>query len=87
MVWVYMARTSDNDDIAIEVYGTHAAACDRLKKEVESYFGKPMDQINDIPYSPDRPWETRYVSADYVNYVDGYNTYCWSVDAMEVINE
>lgn len=86
-VWVYTERDDDQPNMTIEVYDTHAAACSRLKKEVENYFGRPFDEIEEIPYA----WpynETLYVNADSVEYWNAnYGTIHWDVDEREIICE
>lgn len=84
MVWVYTARTNDSNDITIEVYDTHAAACDRLKKEVTAFFNKPWDDIKEIKWTGRIGDESLWINADHTEYYSGYCEYYWDVNEREV---
>ena len=83
-VWVYTKRDDDQPNMTIEVYDTHAAACDRLRREIETYFEQPFDEIKEIPYVGIQN-ESLYITADSVEYWNGnYGTIRWDVDEREI---
>ena len=85
-VWVYTERDDDQPNMTIEVYDTHAAACDRLRQNVERYFEKPFDEIEEIPYTGPQD-ESLYINADSVEYwTASYGTIRWDVDEREVLS-
>lgn len=86
MVWVYTNRDDNEPNLTIDVYDTHAAACDRLKTDVEGYFGKPFEELEEIPYTGSKG-VSLYINADSVEYWNSdYGTIRWDVDGREVIH-
>ena len=84
-VWVFTKRNDYDPNITIEVYSTRAAANQRLRYEVESFFEKPFDEIKEIPDAGYKQ-DYLYISADYVEYYNNDSgTTNWDVDEREVI--